>query len=804
MSEYLLIPIIEVIFCVALLMLLMISGQRHVARKPFALFLVLMGLWGLFIFMMRSSSNLADSFVWELPVFVVILCAALFFYLFTITLTGAEQQKRILYTLCFFTIVFLCLIPTRLVVSDMQMMWYGKAPVIGPLFFPYVLCVYAPIILGLRLLLKHQRQSRVLNERIRDSYIIAGIVAMLVGGTTDYLPPLGIHMYPLGIVANIVFCTLATIAMLKYGLFEIKIILRKVAAHVMVSIFILGVIIGISFFSSKAFWEPLSGPVLFIAVMTVIAIAVAFRPVLTRIEVMVDMAFYRSRYPHIQALRHFIEEPQGITDLRQLLQSFTTAIAHSLQCRSVYLMLPSPKRDRFVTYSYYGKESTKDMSIPVNSLLALTAKNQNGIIDCSDFDVLPLSANHKGTLARNEIELLLPMKTSQRLVGMLLLGTKLSRKVYSTEERRLLEKVVNKAVLDIENARLYENVQMEHKDLIFHILATMPNAVVVVGEDSRVILANRAFYGILTLREEEVEGKQIQEIFSQQDLNRVFSEVLSGKVPQHQFEFRQSVAGYKKILVADIIYMGEKTSLVILNDVTEERDRQERAYLTDRLVSVGEMASGIAHELNNPLTTIIGLSTLLMDGRNSDDAKEDIKFIYDEAQRSAKIVKNLLTFAHKHVEEKEPTQINDAISDVLGLRAYEHKVNNIQVITQFDSGLPKIVVDYFQMQQVFLNIVLNAESAMIEAHNRGTLTITTGRFDNTIRASFTDDGPGLAEENINRLFDPFFTTKDVGKGTGLGLSICYGIVTGYNGKIYAKNEPGKGAAFVVDLPINSE
>jgi two-component system NtrC family sensor kinase len=136
------------------------------------------------------------------------------------------------------------------------------------------------------------------------------------------------------------------------------------------------------------------------------------------------------------------------------------------------------------------------------------------------------------------------------------------------------------------------------------------------------------------------------------------------------------------------------------------------------------------------------------------------------------------------------------------LRAYEHKVNNIELEKRFTTELPEIMVDYFQMQQVFLNLIVNAESAMLEANGRGKLVITTGRQNNTVKVSIADNGPGIAKENIRRVFDPFFTTKEVGKGTGLGLSICHGIVTGHGGKIYAESTVNEGATFVVELPLN--
>ena len=196
-----------------------------------------------------------------------------------------------------------------------------------------------------------------------------------------------------------------------------------------------------------------------------------------------------------------------------------------------------------------------------------------------------------------------------------------------------------------------------------------------------------------------------------------------------------------------------------------------------------------------------------MDGDVPDDTKDDIGTIYSEAQRAAGVVKNLLTFARKHEPVRQLTQINGIIDDVLKLRAYEHRVNNIRINANFAPELPDIMVDHFQMQQVFLNIILNAENAMLESHNKGTLTITTQRVNDTIKVSISDDGPGIDKKNMSRIFDPFFTTKEVGKGTGLGLSICYGIVVEHGGRIYAQSELGRGATFVVELPlvpINSE
>lgn len=227
----------------------------------------------------------------------------------------------------------------------------------------------------------------------------------------------------------------------------------------------------------------------------------------------------------------------------------------------------------------------------------------------------------------------------------------------------------------------------------------------------------------------------------------------------------------------------------------------EQLLITDRLASIGELASGIAHELNNPLTSVIGFAQLLLSKDLPEDVREDIKIIYSEARRATEVTKNLLIFARKHSPLKQPVSINSIIEKVLAIRAYEHKVENIQVITCLAPDLPQVMADYFQLQQVFLNIVINAEHFMLQAHQRGTLNINTWCDNGTIRASFTDDGPGIAREDSVRLFDPFFTTKEVGEGTGLGLSICHGIVAKHGGRIYVQSQLGRGATFVVELPV---
>ena len=258
-----------------------------------------------------------------------------------------------------------------------------------------------------------------------------------------------------------------------------------------------------------------------------------------------------------------------------------------------------------------------------------------------------------------------------------------------------------------------------------------------------------------------------------------------------------------------VLWNGKQQHQFLYNDITEreqaEKEKlqmEEKAHVNSRLIAVGEMAAGIAHEINNPLTSVLGFSQMLLEKENvPKDIKEDLKIIADASRRAADIIKRLLTFARQTKPLKTSVNLNELIDNTLMLREYVLKTSNINVITRFDPKLPWAVVDPGQMQQVFLNLIVNAEQAMKKAHGRGTLIVSTEKLGHNIRISFQDDGPGINKENIGHLFEPFFTTKAVGEGTGLGLSLSRSIVLEHNGKMNVESESGYGATFIIDLPI---
>jgi len=339
--------------------------------------------------------------------------------------------------------------------------------------------------------------------------------------------------------------------------------------------------------------------------------------------------------------------------------------------------------------------------------------------------------------------------------------------------------------------------------------STVVGTVVIDSETMKVVMANQAAVRMLGFSSvKEIIGVNPLDFIPPEDRERVSELLLKDFFEQdlrRTQDFRMITKDDREIWIsangARIMHEGRLVGLACFTDITKQKQQNERLMMTDRLASLGELASGAAHELNNPLTSIIGFSQLLIEKEVPDDIREELKLINIEARRAVIVTNNFLSFARKHSSTKQLNQINNIIEDVLELRAYEHKVNHIDVERHLDTNLPEILVDYFQMQQVFMNIIINAEYFLVKRHNKGTLTITTEKENGTVRISFADDGPGITSEDLGRIFDPFFTTKEAGDGTGLGLSICHGIVNEHSGQIYATSQLGKGATIVIELPI---
>ncbi len=259
------------------------------------------------------------------------------------------------------------------------------------------------------------------------------------------------------------------------------------------------------------------------------------------------------------------------------------------------------------------------------------------------------------------------------------------------------------------------------------------------------------------------------------------------------------------ISVFPLKYNNQQFFVHVMKNVTEMKRLKEQLYYSDKLASLGLLVSGVAHEINNPLTGILAYSELLGMKVNDEVLKKDIEKIINSAERCKRIVENLLTFSRQRTPSRSLESINDIIDRAIELRAYWLRSNNVEVVRNYSNNIPTIYVDSQQIQQVLLNIILNAEHAIMEARKERKIIEIITSFDakrQMIIIKITDNGTGIPKDVIHRVFDPFFTTKPVGVGTGLGLSISHGIIAEHGGNIYVESEVGQRTTFTIELPIH--
>lgn len=402
-------------------------------------------------------------------------------------------------------------------------------------------------------------------------------------------------------------------------------------------------------------------------------------------------------------------------------------------------------------------------------------------------------------------ELCIPLKTGERIIGVLNVES-VEPAAFTDDHVRFLSTLAGQLAVTIENARLFQQVARGEKDWE-NTFQAITDGIAIYDTELTVLRANPALAKLLDTTPEALVGKRCYEVLSHCEGPETAScphrRAMETREPTSIEVEEPRLNRTLQIFSFPIFDEGGdfKGTVHTIRDSTEEKLLRAQLLQTEKLAAIGRLVSGVAHELNNPLTSVMGYAQLLQTADVSQEIKDDLRSIYQEAQRSAKIIENLLTFARKEKTEKRYTNINQVLSDILQLRAYQLKVDNIELLRQLDEHVPSTMAAPHQLQQVFLNLINNAHQAMLDYRGEGRLIVRSETDDDVIRVQVIDNGPGIAEDTLRNIFDPFFTTKEVGQGTGLGLSIAFGIVQEHGGRIWAESEVGKGTTFTVELPI---
>ena len=426
--------------------------------------------------------------------------------------------------------------------------------------------------------------------------------------------------------------------------------------------------------------------------------------------------------------------------------------------------------------------------------------------------------------------LCVPLVTTNQLVGVINITEKRSRKPYTRDDLKFLSALVSHASLAIEKAQLYERVRRFNKELsekvrtateelkkrneeLFflkeyneNIISSVGDGMAVIDKDWIIHTWNTGMEKQFGIIEEESRGKNILALlpgWEQAGLREPISMSLESGQPSDierlKYRGKEGKTQTFKIRFSPLYDSRRKIAgvVIVTTDISEKVELEKRLVISERMASIGKLAAGVAHELNNPLDGTMRFTNLTLDHTEEGDVRREYLLGAKEGlNRMAKIVASLLTFARQTNLNLERTDVNKVVDDALLFTEERSHRQNIKVVKELDKQLLPVMAG--ELQQVFVNLINNAFDAM---SGGGILKITTLREGEFVKTTFEDTGHGISADIRDNIFDPFFTTREVGKGVGLGLAICYGIIEKYNGTIEVESKPGEGSTFIVKLPV---
>ncbi len=376
------------------------------------------------------------------------------------------------------------------------------------------------------------------------------------------------------------------------------------------------------------------------------------------------------------------------------------------------------------------------------------------------------------------------------------------------EEGRLVR--YQGTLVDVTEKRAMERQLRRQEEFRQRLLESFPDLILVLDMKGQYTFVSARIRELLGYGPEHLVGKNVDDVENTSpELAALYRTVATGKSARTSCEYgsRHHDASWRTMLgmASPLLDAEGKPAGVIISvrDMTMEKKLEQQIIQSERLAAMGQMIGGFAHELNNPLTSILGMAELLQEGGVSEGARKQITILHQQARRAAEIVQNLQYFARPPAPGRSQVNLNELVQRTVQMQAYPLRKSNITVDFLQEPSIPAIVADPNQLMQVFLNLLLNAEQAIRESREKGTIRVRIGRNPDSVWIVFQDDGPGIAPENLTHIFDPFFTTRRPGRGTGLGLSICKTVLREHGGNIEAASAPGGGAVFTITLPVGT-
>ncbi len=555
-----------------------------------------------------------------------------------------------------------------------------------------------------------------------------------------------------------------------------------------------------------------------IAAVTMSVLAMLFAPVKNWIQERIDRAFYGEKYDYRATLQDFGRALASTIELEPLLDSLMRRLkeAHSVERLAIYIEdLDEPSGFRVAR-----AEGVYRKIAPPNNILSIL-REHSGATGVVHLDRLEQPGDEMGFDAlahhplRNPFSYYVPCAARSRVVAILALGRATDGAMLSSEDTALLRAISGYVAVAIENALLLEEQAKRAKELARlkefneNIIESINVGVMVIDLHGRITNWNGALEQIYGLKRELVIARRITEVF-QSEMLQALRELMARSEWQHGepvniYKLRARSADDRDLkLNISLAALQSKTaeiegSLIAIEDVTERVSLEEQLQQTDKLSSIGLLAAGVAHEVNTPLAGISSYSQMLMQQIPENDPRHQLlEKIHRQTSRASAIVNNLLNFSRVSDSRYVPVDLNRVIDDTIQLLDAQFRNTEIEVTRRYADELPLAPCDAPKLQQVLMNLILNARDAMPHG---GALEISTEAEEEAVVIGVRDTGLGIAPEHLAKIYDPFFTTKQIGKGTGLGLAVSYGIIRDHGGHISVESKLGEGTLFQITLPL---
>ncbi len=661
-----------------------------------------------------------------------------------------------------------------------------------------------------------QASTPILRQQLK--WITRGTVLAIAPFTLFYvLPYLFGAMPSLAMKATVLFLGFLPLtfgyAIIRYRLMDVDLIFKRGMAYTLAA----AAIVGAYFAVVAAIAElvhtrvPSSGPAgLMVAIVVT---ALLFDPVRKWIQEKLDVVFYRTRYDYRRTLIEFGRELSSETDLDKMLSSLVDRLSRTLMVDRLAIFLGNADGTQFELAKSYGLGAVG--ALDLTFLSKPRVEDAAGHIFFENTRQLPReTATAREAISRLDLNYYIPCHARQKTIAFLGLGKTMDGDFLSSEDVELLETLAGYIGIAIQNGRLYASLEQKAteyerlKDFNENIVESINVGVLAVDLQDRIDSWNSQMEVMYAQPRWQVVGRSLSEVFPAAFVEE-FYRVRQNPGIHNLYKFRLATpTGESRIVnVAIAPLVTRKFSvvgrLVIMDDITERVELELQLTQADKLSSIGLLAAGVAHEVNTPLAVISSYAQMLAKQLQSDPPKAAVmEKITKQTFRASEIVNNLLNFSRTTGTEFAEISLNKVVADTLALLDHQFKVAHVQVEAELNESLPHIQGNAGRLQQVFLNLFLNAKDAMAGG---GVLNVSTLNGD-SVSVRITDTGSGIAQENIRRIYDPFFTTKTTpaegqNRGTGLGLSVSYGIIQEHAGNIHVESRVGEGTTFTLDFPL---